>query len=194
MKFTTTLAFLFVFAIANAQVDLTNAVPPPDPKAIMVQQKLPDVSVSEEIIIDRTERWKMNGNRYLTGGLVFLAGAAKGFNEALQYQYNGFESFFPKANDQWYYPAFSFKNKYKDGDPQKGAKFPLSTSVLVMFTDQYHLNNFIQRSSLTAALVLKIGQGKKPLRHYLFDVLYYTVCYQVGFHAVYTPIRLRNGN
>lgn len=29
-----------------------------------------------------------------------------------------------------------------------------------MFTDQYHLNNFIQRAAITAALVIKIGEGK----------------------------------
>jgi hypothetical protein len=62
-----------------------------------------------------------------------------------------------------------------------------------MFTDQYHLNNFIQRSALTAALVIKIGEGKKPLKHYLFDLLFYSACHQAGFHAIYSPIQLRNG-
>src|SRR5688572_23456133 len=88
-------------------------------------------------------KWKPDRNKYWTGGLIFLAGAAKGFNEGLQYQYNGFASFFPEANKQWFYPGFSFRNKYKDRDPSKGARFPFSTSLLVMVTDQYHLNNFI---------------------------------------------------
>jgi hypothetical protein len=159
----------------------------------VIQTNTHEISLSEDIRIERKPRWKMTGNHYLTGGLVFLSGAAKGFNEALHYQYKGFESIFPEANDQWFYPPMSFKNKYKDGDPQKGAKFPLSTSVLVMLTDQYHLNNFIHRSALTAALVIKVGEGKKPWRYYLFDALFYTVCYQAGFHAVYTPIQVRNG-
>jgi hypothetical protein len=137
-------------------------------------------------------KWRVSKNKIVTGALVFLSGSAKGFNEGLQFNYFGFESIFPKANDRWFYPGMSFKNKYKDGDPSKGARFPLSTSVLVMFTDQYHLNNFIQRASLTAALVIKIGDGKKPLKHYVFDALYYTVCYQAGFHAIYDPIRARS--
>lgn len=141
---------------------------------------------------DNYDRWRIDKNMILTGGLIFAAGAAKGFNEALQYKYNGFEEWFPKANDQWFYPTFSFKNKYKDGDPTKGARFPLSTSALVMFTDQYHLNNFIQKSALTVALVFKIGEGKKPIKHYIFDLLFYTVCYQAGFHAIYEPIAMRN--
>ena len=136
--------------------------------------------ISPDIKIDRV-KWKMDKNKFITGGLLLTAGMAKGFNEALQYKYNGFEAIFPHADDQWFYPTFSYTNKYKDNDPSKGPKFPLSTSLLVMFTDQYHLNNFIQKSALTAALVFKIGEGKKPFRHYVMDILYYSACYLAGF-------------
>ena len=146
----------------------------------------------EKIIVENWQTWKIDRNKIITGALIFTAGIAKGFNEGLQYRYKGFEALFPKANDQWFYPTFSFKNKYEDGDPAKGARFPLSTSVLVMFTDQYHMNNFIQKTALTAALVIKIGEGKKPLRHYVFDAIYYTLCYQAGFHAIYQPISMNN--
>lgn len=139
----------------------------------------------DKIKLDKADRWKLNGNRLITGGLLVLSGSAKGFNETLEFNWKGFAAVFPKANPKWFYPQQSFKNKYKDGDPAKGEKFPLSSSVLVMFTDQYHLNNFIQRGALTAALVIKIGEGKKPFRHYVFDALYYTACYQLGFGTVY---------
>ena len=159
---------------------------------LIPKQPVPTALINGKVRIDKSKRWRLDGNKLISGGLLFTSGAAKGFNEALQFNYFGFEDIFPKANDQWFYPAFSFKNKYKDGDPAKGPKFPLSTSVLVMFTDQYHLNNFIQRAALTAAVVIKIGERKKPFRHYLFDVLYYTACYQAGFHAIYNPIAKRN--
>ena len=146
----------------------------------------------DKTMIQSWQRWKIDRNRIITGALLFTAGGAKGFNEGLQYRYKGFEALFPKANDQWFYPTFSFKNKYEGGDPNNGARFPLSTSVLVMFTDQYHLNNFIQKSALTAALVIKIGEGKKPIRHYIFDAIYYTLCYQAGFHLIYQPISMNN--
>lgn len=183
---------LFFWFTSSGQVngiDLTKETP----TAISLQpQPVPAVPVSKDIRIDRSKRWRLTGNKMITGGLLFTAGAAKGFNEGLQFNWNGFHSIFPKANPQWFWPTYSFKNKYKDGDPAKGPKFPFSTSLLVMVTDQYHLNNFIQRAAITGALVIKIGEGKKPLRHYLFDILYYTVCYQAGFHAIYTPIRNRN--
>ncbi len=154
-------------------------------------QAIAAATISGKVKIDRTECWRLNGNRILTGALLLTSGAAKGFNETLQFNWQGFNDVFPGANPQWFYPAQSFKNKYKDGDPDKGAKFPLSTSVLVMLTDQYHLNNFIHRASMTAALVIKIGEGKKPFRHYLFDALYYTACYQLGFSGVYYTFKSR---
>lgn len=134
-------------------------------------------------------RWKMDHNKWVTGILLFTAGAAKGFNEILHFHYKGFGKLFPHANANWFYPPFSYKNKYKDGDRSKGPAFPFSTSLLVMFTDQYHLNNFIQRSCITAALVIKIGDRKKPFRYYLYDMLYYTACYQLGFNGVYQPMK-----
>lgn len=148
--------------------------------------------VSPKVKADKNMRWRLDRNKLWTGSLVFVAGAAKGFNESLQFNYHGFEKIFPQANDQWFYPTLSFRNKYKDGDPAKGPRFPGATSVFVMFTDQYHLNNFIQRAAITGAIVVKIGEGKRPFRHYLFDAIYYTACYQAGFHAIYSPIRARN--
>jgi len=148
-------------------------------------------SVTEKVKIEKDNRWKLDGNKILTGGLLMLSGASKGFNETLEFNWHGFAAVFPKANPQWFWPQQSFKNKYKDGDRAKGAKFPLSTSALVFLTDQYHLDNFIQRGAITAALVIKIGEGKKPFRHYLFDALYYTACYQVGFGSVYYYFKSR---
>jgi len=40
---------------------------------------------------------------------------------------------------------------------------------------------------LFTALVIKIGEGKKPFRYYLFDFLYYTACYQAGYAITYYP-------
>ena len=144
---------------------------------------------------DKTEnknKWRFDKNKLLTGGLVFIGGASKGFNETLQYNYRIFEKTFPGVNDQWFDPKLSWRNKYKDGNPDSGPKYFLSTSVFVMATDQYHLNNFIHRASLMSALVLKICEGKKNWKYYLVDLLYYTACYQLGFIAMYYPFTSRD--
>jgi len=133
------------------------------------------------------EKWKLNSNHLITGGLVFVGGTCKGFNETLVFHYKAFFDRFPNLSRKWFDPRKSWRNKYKNGDPLEGPKFPLSTTVFAFTTDQYHLNNFIGRSALFTALVIKIGEGKKPFRYYLFDFLYYTACYQAGYAITYYP-------
>jgi hypothetical protein len=185
---------LFCITTGHCQFTENNSNQLPDPVTINHQFKTLSADLTRDhhkIKIDKADRWKLSGNKLLTGGLMMLSGAAKGLNETLEFNWHGFAAVFPKANPKWFYPQQSFKNKYKDGDPAKGEKFPLSSSVLVMFTDQYHLDNFIHRGALTAALVIKIGEGKKPFRHYLFDALYYTAAYQLGFGSVYYYFKSR---
>jgi hypothetical protein len=138
---------------------------------------------------DRPNRWHMDRNKWVTGSLVFTAGASKGFNETLMFHWKAFRNSFPKASSKWFNPNESWRNKYKNNDPDAGAKFPLSTSVLVMFTDQYHLNNFVNKMAWTSAFVVKLGEGKKPLKQYLLDFLYYNLCHQAGFALTYYPFK-----
>ena len=194
MKFLFISSLLFCLTTGHCQFTVKNTSQLPDQFTFNHALKpwKTDFSLATgKIKLDKADRWKINGNRLLTGGLLVLSGAAKGFNETLEFNWHGFAAVFPKANPKWFWPQQSFKNKYKDGDPSKGAKFPMSTSALVFLTDQYHLDNFIQRGAITAALVIKIGEGKKPFRHYLFDVLYYTAAYQLGFGSVYYYFKSR---
>ena len=147
-----------------------------------------------QVKADRSEKWHMDRNKWITGSLVFTAGTAKGFNETLMFHWKAFRHSFPKANPGWFYPTDSWRNKYKDGDPDAGPKFPLSTTLLAFTTDQYHLNNFINRVAWTTAFVVKIGEGKKPLKQYLLDFLYYSACHQAGFALTYYPFKGYNGN
>jgi len=144
-------------------------------------------TIQAQPISENKNGWRIDKNKILTGSLVFTAGASKGFNETLSFHWKEFHRQFPKANANWFNPSLSWRNKYENNDPEAGPAFPLSTSVLVMFTDQYHLNNFINRLSWGSALVIKIGEGKKPFTHYLLDLLYYTACHQAGFAATYYP-------
>jgi hypothetical protein len=187
-------AMLFCLNSGHCQFTTNNTSLPPDQftfNHVVKTEKTDLSSVRGKIKLDRPDRWKLNGNRLLTGGLMLLSGASKGLNETLEFNWHGFAAVFPKANPQWFWPQKSYQNKYKDGDREKGAKFPLSTSALVFLTDQYHLDNFIQRAAITTSLVIKVGEGKKPFRHYLFDALYYTAAYQLGFGSVYYYFKSR---
>lgn len=135
-------------------------------------------------------QWKLDKNKIVTGGLVFVGGAAKGFNETLQFNYKIFDKRFD-VNDKWFDPRVSWRNKYEGGNPDNGARFFLSTSLFVAATDQYHLNNFIHKASILSALVIKIGDKKQPFKYYIFDFIYYYICYSVGFVATYYPFTSR---
>src|SRR5438874_5424588 len=143
--------------------------------------------VNSKLQLPNASHWKMDHTKWLTGGLVFIAGASKGFNETLQFHWPRFQHKFPRANAWWFNPKQSWKNKYKNRDSSQGPSFFLSKSVLIMCTDQYHLNNFINRGAWVTAIVLKIGEGKKSFKQYLFDFLYYSICHQLGFSITYYP-------
>lgn len=52
------------------------------------------------------------------------------------------KSFFNKRlskYSQFFNPQLSWKNKWKNGDPKQGEKFPLSSTALVFLTDWWHL-------------------------------------------------------
>jgi hypothetical protein len=129
-------------------------------------------------------QWKFDKNKIISGSLMLVAGGAKGFNETLQFHYDKFKRAFPKANDNWFNPDVSWKNKYRNNDPKQGSKFPLSTTALVFTTDQYHLNNFIQRAAVVSAIVIKLGH-KQKFKYYVYDFLYYSACWQTGFSLTY---------
>ena len=189
MKLKFILALILLATGARAQ-SVTEMAAPMNP-GFSIKDPLPS-PVGKEIIIDQG-KWKITRNHLATGGLVFLAGMAKGFNETLQFHWKEFHRQFPKANPDWFYPVESWKNKYKNDDPNAGPKYFLSTSVLIMFTDQYHLNNFINKLAWGSALVFKIGEGKKPFKQYLYDFLYYAVCHQAGFALTYYPFSKYRG-
>ena len=191
MKLKSVLVLLLTSCSATAQL----TTPPPaatvtPSPVITMTSPLPE---GKEKIRLQQQKWKISSNHLWTGGLVFLAGASKGFNETLQFHWKEFKRQFPKARTQWFNPGVSWRNKYKNGDPDGGAKFPLSTSVLIMFTDQYHLNNFINKAAWGTAMVIKIGEGKKPFKQYLLDFLYYTLCHQSGFAVTYYPFSKYKG-
>lgn len=117
--------------------------------------------------------------------LVFASGAFDGLNQALQFRYDGFKRVFPKANDQWYNPAISWRNKYKNGDPSQGAKHFGSTSFLVGGTDAYHATRTVSNALNATAIVVKLNDGKKKWWVYVTEIAGYWFINRVGFSLVY---------
>ena len=73
----------------------------------------------------------------LTILFFILAGVTEGVMDKLQfhYQVSKFKDF---KNHLFWDPYHSWRNKYKNGNPEEGERFPLSTTLLVGFTDAWH--------------------------------------------------------
>lgn len=69
--------------------------------------------------------------------LFILAGLSEAVMDTLQFHYSS-SIFYELKNKNFWDPDESWKNKYKNGDPESGPKFPLSTTLLVGLTDAWH--------------------------------------------------------
>lgn len=118
----------------------------------------------------------------------FMGGVASGYHETTLHHYPQFKKIHPFANDNYFYPAISWTQKYKNGDPLQGERFFLSTTVLVPFTDFYHLTNMIDRTSfLCATIYVTIGE-KRPWWHYAINIASTLAARRIGFGLVYDYI------
>ena len=114
---------------------------------------------------------------------MFLAGAANGVNQDLLFHYNEFESTFPNANPQYWNPDLSWRNKYLNGDPAQGEKFPGSSTIFVSLTDGYHSTILARNLFITTSICLSPQtRGWKP---FLTKTLVYSLSYGLGFELVY---------
>lgn len=133
-----------------------------------------------------TKKKKHTGNYAVTGGLVLLAGAADGLNQVICHKYPSFQKAFPRARVQWWAQERSWSNKYKNGDPAQGRRFPGSKTWLVFTTDGYHATRFSEHLLISGAIAVKISGGvKKKWYWYALEMVGYWMVHRVGFSAVY---------
>lgn len=114
----------------------------------------------------------------------FIAGIAEGNREILRHDYQAFKNWFPNANENFWNPAYSWKNKWKNGDPSQGEKFFGSTGILVATTDGTHLWGSVRNIAWTTSVTFKIGEKKKWYL-YLVDAGTHWISYTAGFNLTY---------
>ncbi len=136
---------------------------------------------------------QMNWKKYaLAGSTAFASGMIDGTIESISFHYqNGFKSRFPKANDQFWDPSISWRNKYKNGDPSCGPNFPGSTTAFAFTSDAYHLLRTSKRALDTYTLVYFINEDRRikckktKRRAALKDFAILTAIRCVGFQITY---------
>ena len=88
-------------------------------------------------------------------GLIcfILMGISEAVMDTLQFHY--FKSIFSKSKNQLFWdPVISWRNKYKNGDPDQGSRFTFSTTLLVGFTDGWHLFKLLRNLFLFIGILL----------------------------------------
>jgi len=123
----------------------------------------------------------------LTAILLCIAAIANSIMDTLVHHFD--VSIFARKNTLFWNPDLSWKNKYKNGSPAQGARFPGSTTLFVFVTDGWHLFKFVMLNSyllavtipiaflLSASLWMTLGifAGLKLLQGVLFNLLYHRI-------------------
>ena len=123
-------------------------------------------------------------------GLQLISGASRGYEQVVNYHYDRFKAVHPNANDMFFNPLISWRNKYKNGDPAQGPKFPFSTTALVWTTDFKHLMDMTSDvpNYICIILPMTIPHAHMKFKHLLFRGLAIGTCRAIGFNTVYSII------
>lgn len=114
---------------------------------------------------------------------MFIAGMADGLRDAVIFHNDRVLS---KLNvSERFWGPESWRNKYKNGDPAHGRRFPGSRTWLVWTTDAPHLLKFTDNIFTSGAIAIKLGQRKRKWYIYLAEGIGYWVINRVGFSLVY---------
>lgn len=124
-----------------------------------------------------------------SASISFVGGAANGLHETIYHHYPQFKAKHPNANDQFWNPQISWKNKYEDFDAGlTGERYFGSKTFLAWTTDAKHLLSVTSNTSMVGAtLVITIGE-KKKWWVYAAEIGVNALARSAGFHLVYSGI------
>lgn len=121
--------------------------------------------------------------------LIAIAGLSKAIQDKLMFHY--YQSVFSKWNETFWNPSISWRNKYKNYDPKQGQRFPLSTTLFVVFTDAWHLFDSIRNNSLMLSICLILCEGLEWWWYLIVFVLFKLV-FGFMFNLFYDRLLTKN--
>ena len=119
----------------------------------------------------------------ITITLITLAAIFNSLMDIVSFHYNS--SIFlnyPKLR-QFFDVRLSWKNKYKNGDPEQGRKFFGSTTFLVWLTDGWHLFKCAMLMCFAVAIVYY-----KPLINPILDIFMFYVWFGIVFELFFAHV------
>jgi len=118
--------------------------------------------------------------------LIIIAGICNAIMDVLKTRYN--TSIFTELKyQQWLKPSLSWKNKWKDGDINKGPRFFGSSTFFSFITDFWHLSKTIMLVCIMLAIVFYV-----PLFTWYFDFAIYYISFTIPFEIFYSKILIKS--
>lgn len=116
----------------------------------------------------------------ILGSLFCLfAGFGKALRDTLAHHFE--TSIFRNLNPQFWNPVLSGANKWKNGDRTQGEKFKFSSTLLVSFTEAWHIGETINVAFLILGTGLLVYSGIGLL----WALLLARVAYGISFTVLY---------
>jgi hypothetical protein len=121
--------------------------------------------------------------------IISLAGLAEAVMDVIQFHFSDsiFSNSINYKNNYWN-PQDSWKNKWKDYDPQLGEKFKGSSTLFVFTTDAWHFFKFIRTSLLFIGLGIIAWQVESFINLILLIALARTIfgiAFTLGFDKIF---------
>lgn len=82
--------------------------------------------------------------------------------------------------DDWFNPAVSWRNKWKNGDPLQGERFLGSSTFLVWLTDAWHFLKMIMIVSICLSVIAYV-----PLFNWYVDLILLLLAFTLSFELFY---------
>jgi len=132
--------------------------------------------------------------------LSILAGLADGTRDTLAFHYTS--SIFPRgdgeyllgAGESFWNPDISWRNKWKNGDPEQGERFLGSSTFLDWTTDGWHLFQFIMLTAFQLAIALPLIMLLRLKWWWLLlAVIPLKLGFSLGFAIMFSWLLLRRG-
>ena len=152
---------------------------------------------------DRDKNWNYQPRRIAAPAATqFVAGMAKGVGDMLQFKYS--RTIFPQQpgqrllgrSRQYYDPARSWRNKYQNGDPRQGEKFPLSASMFVGLTDAWHATDFVRTTAHQMTVFTyrypspdRYRGKNRGWKTFLIDFAIMKLAHSTGFHIAQKAVQ-----
>jgi hypothetical protein len=118
--------------------------------------------------------------------LLLFAGIMNSVMDVLKTRYQ--KSIFRECKNQlWIDPAMSWPNKWKNGDKNKGERFPGSSTVFVWLTDFWHLTKFLMLLFISFAIVFY-----HPIIIWWVDWFILYCSFTIPFEIFYSKILIKS--